>query len=178
MLTGQYTDSFAKLFTDKEISMSANVNSATSTNGSVQRVAYGNLWRVGLLAIVIAVIANVIVYFVGVQLVTVPPEFLPLTAPIPAIIFTTVGMIAATVAFAIVGRFTRQPVRVYTIVAIVALLLSLIPNILMIIDPSSVPFPGANVGNVMVLIVMHFVAAAVAIWVLTTRGVERVPAAM
>jgi hypothetical protein len=102
----------------------------------------------------------------------VPPEFLPLSTPFPTIIFTTLGVLAAVIVFAIVGRFARQPVRTYTIIAIVALLLSLIPNVMMLVDPASSPFPGSNLGNVTVLMLQHVVAAVVAVWVLITQGVE------
>lgn len=86
---------------------------------------------------------------------------------------TAIGVFAATVAFAIVGRFSQRPARTYTIVAVVALLLSLIPNIAMLFNPAAAPFPGGNPGSISVLILQHIVAAVVAISVLTTRGITR-----
>jgi hypothetical protein len=46
----------------------------------------------------------------------------------------------------------------------------------MLVDPASAPFPGANVGNVLILMLQHVVAAVVAVWVLVTQGVEDLPA--
>lgn len=154
--------------------MTTQVNS--TNNSTTQRVRYGRLWWVGLLAIVIAVVANLIVRAVALPFIEVPPEFLPVSVIYPTIIFTAGGVLAAVIVFAIVGRFTRQPARVYTIIAVIALLLSLIPDIMMLVDPASVPFPGANLGNVTVLMVQHVVAAIIAVWMLTTQAIETVPA--
>jgi hypothetical protein len=149
--------------------------SAVSTE-SVQRVRYSRLWWVGLLAIVLAVIANLLVRVIAMPFIMVPPEFLPLSNPVPTIMFTTLGVLAATIVFAIVGRFSRQPVRTFTIISVIALILSMIPNIFMLVDPASAPFPGANVGNVLILMLQHVIAAVVAVWVLVTQGVENLPA--
>lgn len=148
--------------------------SAPATVTTKQRVRYGRLWWVGLLTIVLAVVANLIVRAVALLFVTVPPEFLPLSDPMPTIIFTVGGVLAAVIVFAIVGRFTRRPARVYTIIAVIALLLSLVPDIMMLVAPASFPFPGANVGTVSVLLTQHIVAAVIAVWILTTQAVETV----
>ena len=142
---------------------------------TTQRVRYGRLWWVGLLTIVLAVVTNLIVRAVALLFITVSPEFLPLSDPIPTITFTIGGVLAAVIVFAIVGRFTRRPARVYTIIAVIALLLSLVPDIMMLVDPASFPFPGANVGTVSVLLAQHIAAAVIAVWMLTTQAIETVP---
>ncbi len=146
-----------------------------STNSSAtdigQRVRYSRLWWVGLLAIVLATIANLIVRAIALSFITVPTEFLPLSTAMPAIIFTVGGVLAAVIVFAIVGRFTRQPARTFTIVAVIALLLSLVPDVMMLINPASALFPGGTVGSVVVLMIQHVVAAVIAVWILTTQGV-------
>ena len=58
--------------------------------------------------------------------------------------------------------------------AIVVLLLSLIPDAMML-GPSAEAFPGANLGNVLLLMVMHVTTTAVVVWLLTTQAVETVP---
>lgn len=143
----------------------------------VEHVRYARLWWVGLLAIVLSVVANLIVRAIALPFVTVPPEFVPLSSPVPAIVFTTAGVLAATLVFALVGRVARRPARVYSIVAAVVLVLSLIPNVMMLVDPASAPFPGGNVGSNTVLMLQHVVAAVVTVWVLVTQGIEKNPTA-
>jgi hypothetical protein len=153
------------------------LSSSAVSSGTVQRVPFSRLWRTGLLAIVLANVANLIVYAAASPFITVPPEFIPLSTPMPTVFFTTGGVLAAIIVFAIVGRLTRQPARVYTIVAIIALLISFIPDIAMIVDPGTAAnFPGANWGSVSVLMLQHVVAAVVVVWLLNTRAIEQVPA--
>ena len=148
------------------------LTSNSRTTEPVQRVRYSRLWWVGLLAIVLATLANLLVRAIALPFITVPPEFLPVSLASPTIIFTIGGVLAAVIVFAIVGRFSRQPARTFTIIAVVALLLSFVPNVGMIINPASAPFPGGNMGSMSVLIIQHIVAAVVAVWVLTTQAVE------
>lgn len=145
------------------------------TTGTVQQVRYSRLWWVGLMAIVLATIANLVVRAIALPFITVPPEFMPVSIAMPAIIFTVGGVLAAVIVFAIVGRFSRQPARTFTIIAVVALLLSLVPNVMMLINPASAPFSGGNVGSISVLMLQHVVAAVIAVWVLTTQAVETQP---
>jgi hypothetical protein len=137
-----------------------------------ERVRYARLWWVGLLAIVLSVAANLVVRALALTLLPIAPEFIPLSTPGPVIFFTAIGVLAAVLVFALVGRFSTRPARTYTVLAVVALVLSLIPNVLMLVNPASFPFTGINAANVVVLMVQHGVAAAVAVWVLTTQAVE------
>jgi hypothetical protein len=121
-----------------------------------------------LAAAVAAVVANVILRALAVALLDIPqPEFEPLQ--LRAVVVSTVGgVVAAGVVFAIVARFARDPVRVFVIVAAVALVLSLwAPISLGIADPPE--NPGTDAGSVGTLIVMHVVAAAVAVGALVSR---------
>src|SRR5688572_27632041 len=125
--------------------MTTNTFTTSSPNVEpVQRVRYARLWWAGLLALLLSTVANLVVRAVGVALITVSPEFMPLSAAMPTVFFTVIGVLAAIVVFAIVGRFADRPIRTYTIIAVVALLLSLIPDVMMIIDPATAPFPGAT----------------------------------
>jgi hypothetical protein len=121
-----------------------------------------------LAAAVAAVVANVVLRALAVALLDIPqPEFEPLQ--LRAVVVSTVGgVVAAGVVFAIVARFARDPVRVFVIVAAVALVLSLwAPISLGIADPPE--NPGTDAGSVGTLIVMHVVAAAVAVGALVSR---------
>ena len=124
-------------------------------------------WRryalVGVATIVAAIVANVIVYFIGSALVSYDPQFLILSNVGPAIIFTVVPAIVAVIIYAILLRFTANPARTFTFIAVIALILSLIPDLTYI--PT---LPGATSPQAAVLMVMHVVAAVVITWVLTT----------
>ena len=87
----------------------------------------------------------------------VSPEFEPFQGTVAP--YTAGGVILAGVAFAVLQRFVHDTARLYARVAIVALVLSLIPDgALLFINE-----PGATVPAVVSLMVMHTVAAAVVV---------------
>ncbi len=125
-------------------------------------VNWGQFALVGLGTIVAAVLANVLVYYIGGALVAYDPQFLPLASVGGAVIFTVFPAIIAVVIYAILLRFTSNPARIFTIIAIVALVISLIP------DFTYIPtVPGATTAQTVILLLMHVVAAAVIVGLLT-----------
>jgi len=126
-----------------------------------------------LAAAVAAVLANLALRAVAVAVFDIPqPEFEPLQVRAVAV-STASGVIAAGVVFAIVARLARDPVRVFTIVAVGALVLSLwAPISLGLADPPE--DPGTDAGSVGTLIVMHVVAAAIAVAGLIAAATGRV----
>jgi len=127
----------------------------------------------GLVAIAGSVVANLLIYWLGVMLVQPNPDFQPLATPIPTILFTTVFLVLATAVYAAINAFTRNPVRVWTIVAWIALIVGLIPDILMIVDPASFPMGTPTVASALLLIVMHLVAFAITMWAFTKWAHQR-----
>lgn len=127
----------------------------------------------GLVAIVGSVVANLLIYWLGVMLVQPNPDFQPLATPIPTILFTTVFLVLATAVYAAINAFTRNPVRVWTIVAWIALIVGLIPDILMIVDPASFPMGTPTVASALLLIVMHLAAFAITMWAFTKWAHQR-----
>ncbi|MBI3244317.1 MAG: hypothetical protein HYZ49_18720 [Chloroflexi bacterium] len=149
--------------------------STTTSSSSVvssPKVALGKLLWVGPLAIVGSVVANVFVRFVAVAVLNPPAEFLPLNIAQP-IVLTVVGVVLAIVAFALVARFARNPIRTYQIVAAVALVVSLAPDVLLLANAGSAPFPGVNVGTVGALMLMHGVAWAICVAMFTNLTLEK-----
>ena len=77
-------------------------------------------------------------------------------------------LLISFLAFILVNRLSRNPIRTYRIVAAVALLLSFFP-------PISAGFGGipniapASTATVITLILMHIAAAIITVWALTTR---------
>ena len=124
-------------------------------------------WRryalVGLATTVAAVVANIVTYFIGGALVSYDPQFVVLSNVSPTIIFTVVPAIVAVILYAILLRFTANPERTFTIIAVIVLIFSLIPDLTYI--PT---VPGATSPQTAVLMVMHIVAAVVITWMLTT----------
>lgn len=123
-------------------------------------------WRrlawVGPLAGVAAAAANVVVFYLGVALGLVSDTVSvsngqPLTAT-AVVISSFIPAIAGAILFALLGRFTRRPVRIFRVVAVVVAVLSLV-------TPFTIP--GITGGMVFVLLLMHVVAAVVITGVLT-----------
>jgi hypothetical protein len=121
-------------------------------------------------------VGNLLLWLVGEALFPIPAEFLPMDAG-PIIMFTILGVGAAALVFALLVRFTRRPITIFRWVALVALLLSLVPNVQLLLDSSGAtgtPFPASamSVPGMWLLILMHVFSAAVAVWALTTRTRE------
>jgi len=117
----------------------------------------------GLVAAILAAAVNAGIVAVA-RAVDVAPGFEPLSYP-PTVFLTVLTAIAATFVFAAVRRLSTNPRRTFVRVAVVALVLSLLPDVLLLQVDSA-----ATLAGVIVLMVMHVVAAAVDVRVLT-RGV-------
>lgn len=134
---------------------------------SGEQVDLGKLVWAGPLAIVAAVAGNLVVRFIAAALLNPAPEFLPLGWA-PPILFTFGGVLGAVIVFGLIGRFARrQPIALFRRVALIALVVSLIPNVLLLFNPQSAPFPGATAANFLALSLMHVVAWAISVTVLT-----------
>src|SRR5918995_1303390 len=127
-------------------------------------LSWGRYALISLATVVAAVLANVLVYFIGSAVVGYDPLFIVLANVSATILFTVVPAIVAVLFYAILMRFTSNPARIFTNIAIVVLILSLIPDLTYI--PS---VPGASSGQTAILMVMHVVAAAVIVSILTTQ---------
>ena len=126
-------------------------------------VSRGRFALVGLGTVAAAVIANLLVYALGSAVVGYDPRFVVLANVSGTILFTVVPAIVAVLLYAVLMRFSGNPARIFTNIAVVVLVVSLIPDLTYI--PS---VPGATAGQTAILMVMHVVAAAVIVWMLTT----------
>src|SRR5919112_2639915 len=138
-------------------------SSSSSAPVASSSVSRGRFALVGLSTVAAAVIANLLVYALGSVVVGYDPGFIVLANASGTILFTVVPAIVAVLLYAVLMRFTSNPARIFTNIAIVVLILSLIPDLTYI--PS---VPGATSGQTAILMLMHVVAAVVIVSMLTT----------
>jgi hypothetical protein len=143
-------------------SIALSSSSSSQTPVPPRAVNWGRFALVGLGTVVAAVLANLLVYLIGSVVVDYDPQFVVLANPSATILFTVVPAIVAVLLYAALIRFTSNPARIFTKIAVVVLILSLIPDLIYI--PS---VPGATSGQTAILMVMHVVAASVIVWMLT-----------
>ncbi len=124
-----------------------------------ERSPAGRLLRRGLLAAVLAAVANALVLVIASSLfgaVVVPPDEVLTLGPVVAA--SAIGAVGAAIVLGVIGRFSRRPIRVFRVTALVVLLLSLVP----------IPLQGVAGPSAGALILLHVVVAAIVVGVLTT----------
>ena len=123
-------------------------------------------WRrfalIGLTTIVAAVLANVVVYYLGHVTVGYDPQFTILADVGTTIFFTVIPAIVAVLLYGLLLRCASRPARTFAIIAAVVYVVTTIPDLTYI--PSA---PGAKLGQTAILVLMHTVAAAVIVELLT-----------
>ncbi len=146
------------------------MSTVTNHPTPAERVATGKLWQAGGIAAVSAVVANLIFWFVITRVLQMElmvfaqgpgTPLMPVTAGM-VILTSAVPAIGATILLAILDKFVTRPFRVFQIVAVVFLLLSLGGPFSL---PAEVP-----VSTKVILSVMHGIAAAAIVGVLRKYG--------
>lgn len=135
---------------------------ATMTAGS-DEVARATLAKRGAIAAVVAATVNVLLAMLARGVLDIPEAFVPLGAARVAVL-TIGGAVLATVVYAVVHRASETPDRTFLTVALIALVVSFVPDILLLVNPSV--FPGITALGVSVLMLLHVVAAAIIVPVL------------
>src|SRR5438477_9608787 len=119
----------------------------------VERVALRRLAWVAPLALLGATFANEVARRLLLAILPpINPDFVALEAQSVALMTVVCG-VAAVAVFAAVVRLSLQPIRTYQIVAVVALGMSLLPDLMLLQDPTATP------GAVITLMLLHAVAA-------------------
>ena len=132
-------------------------------------VSFGRLAVVGALTVAVAVVVNVVIRTVAVSVFGIGEGFQPLGVG-PTVFFTVVGVAGAVVVFGLLLRFVRRPVRLFRRVALAVLLVSLVPDLLLLFTGS---IPGTTVGGVATLMLEHVATWGVVVGMLTTLAGER-----
>jgi hypothetical protein len=130
----------------------------TAITSSVQA---RKLWWAGPLTVLAAVIGVLIVRSLAMTIL--PPPYRPgLEMIIISILLTVILCTTAVIVFALVVRFTKNPVRNYLIISSVFLVISFLPDI----ATASAPFPGAGWPYAITLMIMHVVAGLITVYML------------
>ena len=131
------------------------------------RVAWGAYALRGLATVAAAVVANTLFYYVAAAFVSYDPDFIVLSNPSGAAIFTVVPAIGAVLLYAGLLRFTPRPALIFSVIAAVTFAVTLIP------DFTYIPtVEGASPAQTAVLIAMHVIAAVVIVGMLTRTTVR------
>jgi Family of unknown function (DUF6069) len=131
---------------------------------SRDQVALRKLWWVGPLTIISAALANSMIRTIAVAFFGVPGTFQYFQATY-IIGSTIMYLLLALIAIVLVSRFARRPLRFYRVLALVALLVSLLMPALAL--GGLLPIPGMNVSIFWTMIVMHVVSAVIVVGLLT-----------
>ena len=132
-------------------------------------------WQVWLRTILGAVAVNLVLRAAALAVFDMPPEFEPLATAGPTVFLTVIGVAAGLGVALAVDKRSERPVPLFQRIVLVALLLSLVPDLWMLTDSGSEAFPGATVPAVVTLMAQHVAAAAVVLWSVT-NPIERTPA--
>ena len=128
------------------------------------RIPAGRLLGVGVLAAALSASANALVLAIASSLlgtVVIPPYGTLTFGQVVGV--SVAGAVGAAAIFAVIGWFTRRPIRIFWGVAAVGLFLSFLPIALAGVT-------GTSAGT---LALMHVVAAAINVGLLTTLGRKR-----
>jgi hypothetical protein len=140
------------------------MSTTTERSRAAEGVSGAVLLRRGVAALALSLVINWLVTF-GAISAAVAPELSAMQYG-PVTFLTTVGVVGATLVYGLLVRFSSNPERLFTIVAAVVLVLSLIPDAVVI--PNQ---PGGSLAAGAVLGAMHVTTAVVCVVVLTgVRG--------
>ncbi len=120
----------------------------------------------GLLAIGVAIGANVVARFILGALATIPADFPPMQLPAIAF-FTALYGAGATIVYWLINRLAGNPSRVWLIVVIVGFVLTALPNLAFAANPAAAPFPGT--AQLFSLLLVYHVAAGLVYFFLIPR---------
>lgn len=134
-----------------------------STTTVQSKPALGSIWRNGILAALVATLINAILFYAGAAAGGFPASVLtPMGVPItiaPVIIMSVATILLGTIGYTVLSRMTANPNRWFIIATVIVF-------IAMFISPIQLQSVGAPLLMVILLEVMHVVAAGAAIYFL------------
>ena len=137
--------------------------SADPVSTQTRGFSWGRYALRGLGIVVVAVLANTLFYYLGGALVAYDPDFIILSNPSGAALFTVVPAIVAVLLYAALARFTSRAAAIFTVISAIVFVATLVP------DFTYIPtVPGASNGQTAILVLMHVIAASVIVRLLTS----------
>ena len=121
-------------------------------------------WWIGPLTIIVAVLANSLIRTIAVAFFGVPATFHYLQLPY-VIGSTIIFLLLAWLAFVVVCRVARRPIRFYRMLALVVLCVSLLSPVMALLG--LFPAPGMNLSIFWTMITLHIVSAAIVVALFT-----------
>ena len=125
------------------------------------------LWA-GPLTMVTVMVANTFVRYVAAATLQPDPAFVPL-GPVTPAVFSLLGVLGAVILLAVIARYSRRPLWLFQRVVLIALPITWVPDILLLVTGG---LPGTTPANVLVLMLMHVVAVAFILTLLTRLARE------
>lgn len=136
---------------------------------TASKIKIGRLLWVGPLTILASILGVLIVRVIAVAILQPDPIPMSLGWVLP-VIFTFILVTGAVLVFALVARFAATPIRTYQVIAFVFLLISFLPDI----GFARSSMPGANWPDAAALMVMHVVAWAICVNMLSRLSLESI----
>jgi hypothetical protein len=136
------------------------VTTASSTAPSaVGKVSWASTAAAAAIGAVGALIINSLIAWFARNPLDVPHEFRPLTVPVYSTL-TVLGAIIGAIGWHLIATRSRRATRLLTVLVPVFLVLSLLPDTVLLITKSQ---PGTTTAGVLALMLMHFGVAAAAV---------------
>lgn len=131
-----------------------------------QRVSGKQIWLTGLFAAIASMIINVVLSLALRAALDVSDEFSQLKPP-AVVLNTVVAILLGTAVYQLISRRARRPLRTFTILVGVVLVLSMVPPLVLLGMESSPYYPGLSDAAALALMPLHIPPAAVLLYLLS-----------
>jgi len=142
------------------------VTAQTVSAPFAKRYPIGKILMAGTITIIISVALNYLVYWVATSLLGIKSDFGPFASPIFIALYTVVFLVIAILVWWWIARRSQTPETTFKTVALFALILSLIPNVLLLFMRGPAELGTPTPPAMLVLTAMHVVTWLVTISVL------------
>jgi uncharacterized protein DUF6069 len=130
----------------------------TLTNGT-RTVSWKNTAVAAAIGAVGSLVVNSVIALLAKAIFDIPDEFQPLTLPVYGFL-TVVGAIIGAVVWHLIVARSRNASGVLRVLVPTVVVLSLIPDVMLLVDGSQ---PGTTTAGVVALMLMHVAVAAVTV---------------
>lgn len=131
----------------------------TTTTGAIPRTSWPSTLTAAGIGALGGLLINSVIAWAGRSLFDVPSEFDQLTLPIYGLL-TVVGAVIGAIGWRLIVHRSRNAAGLLRVLVPVVLVLSLIPDLMLLVTDSQ---PGTTTAGVVALMLMHFGVAAVAV---------------